>query len=132
MKHDSPSFGETVGFDLDDGTDHREGHARFRSWTRFSWETSVFNGSLSDDFSPIGSKSGAKGWVQCPRRVSVVRYGRRVRVPAGLSYELVDRGGREPKRTHWALGVREHIPSIESPSTGTCIRANVPTPMGMG
>ena len=33
---------------------------------------------------------------------------------------------------HWALGVREHIPSIESPSTGTCIRANVPTPMGMG
>ena len=54
MKHDSPSFGETVGFDLDDGTDHREGHARFRSWTRFSWETSVFNGSLSNDFSPIG------------------------------------------------------------------------------
>ncbi len=28
---DSPSFGETVGFDLEDGTDPREGHARFRS-----------------------------------------------------------------------------------------------------
>ena len=92
-EHDSPSFGETVGFDLEDGTDHREGHARFRSWTRFSWETGVFNGSLSDDFSPIGSKSGAKGWVKCPRRVSVVRYGRRVRVPAGLSYELVGPAG---------------------------------------
>ena len=117
MKHDSPSFGETVGFDLDDGTDHREGHARFRSWTRFSWETSVFNGSLSDDFSPIGSKSGAKGWVHCPRRVSVVRYGRRVRVTAGLSYELVDRGGREPKRANCALGVRENISfMLETPN----------------
>ena len=73
MKHDSPSFcdtmGDTVGFDLEDGADHREGHARFRSWTRFSWETSVFNGSLGDHFSPIRSKSGAKGWVRCPRRV---------------------------------------------------------------
>ena len=30
-EHDSPGFGETVGFDLEDGIDHREGHARFRS-----------------------------------------------------------------------------------------------------
>ena len=36
MKHGSPSFGETLGFDLDDGTGPREGRARFRSWTRFS------------------------------------------------------------------------------------------------
>ena len=67
MKHDSPSFcdtmGDTVGFDLEDGTDPRQGHARFRSWTRFSRKTSVFNRSLSDDFGPIGSKSGAKGRV---------------------------------------------------------------------
>ena len=32
---DSPSFcdtmGDTVGFDLEDGADHREGHAWFRS-----------------------------------------------------------------------------------------------------
>ena len=105
MKHDSPSIGETVGFDLDDGTDHREGHARFRSWTRFSWETSVFNGSLSDDVSPIGSKSGAKGWVHCPRRVSVVRYGRRVRVPAvlAMNWWIGEDANRNGHTGRWAL-----------------------------
>ena len=89
MKHGSPSVGETRGLDLDDDTGSRDGRARFRSWTRFSQEISVSNGSLSDEFSPIGSKGGAKGWFQCPGRFSVASYGGRVRVPAGLSYELV-------------------------------------------
>ena len=85
-----------MGFDLEDGTDHREGHARFRSWTRFAWETSVFNGSLSDDFSPIGSKSGAKGWVQCPRRVSVAVGSGFRRNDVGSSEVLVELRGLEP------------------------------------
>ena len=56
------------------------------------------------------------------------------------SCRMVNRKGREPQRTHCAPGVSHDIcytlektsSSMESHPTGTCKRANVPRPMGMG